>query len=67
MTLRIDCINKNIQHDVINYWKVQDSKKGTVDGVTSNHNTIWYMYCSRVCDFEFWLHITSPIVHFKNF
>ena len=24
-----DCINKNVKHEVIKYWKIQDLKKGT--------------------------------------
>ena len=58
------CINKNVKHGIVKYSKVEDFKKGTVGGVTSNQKIIGYLYCFMVCTLYFWLHVTPPTEHF---
>ena len=58
--LHTDFINKNVKHEVLKYWKMQDSKKGTVGSVTNNQKNIGYLNCFTVCALDFWLHETPP-------
>ena len=36
-----NCIHKNVKHETVTYLKVEDLKKGSVGGVTSNLKDYW--------------------------